>query len=160
MVDKNQAIIDYLITCPSIQNSPLYFNFIDAKEDNKQILITANDKMMDEPYVDGSVLKRFTFSVVDFRSIAYRAIVKDGMHSDENVEEAFQVQEIIDWITEQAEIQNYPDFGSDCFVDSMEATTDNPFLNGVDTTTTPVLAKYSVSIRIQYIDKSKMLWNK
>jgi len=36
--DKSvQAVIDYLLTCPAIINSPLYFNFINAKNDNAKI---------------------------------------------------------------------------------------------------------------------------
>ena len=36
MVDKNQAMIDYLLTCPDIKNSPLFFNFGKTKQDNNQ----------------------------------------------------------------------------------------------------------------------------
>ena len=70
-----------------------------------------------------------------------------------------QVQDIIDWITEQAELRNYPDFGEDCVIDDMRALSNNPNLNGVDTSIKPALAKYSVSIQIDYIDNSKKLWS-
>ena len=43
-MDKNQAIIDYLITCPKIQDNPLYFNFIHGNEDDKQILSDLNPR--------------------------------------------------------------------------------------------------------------------
>lgn len=158
MVDKNQAVIDFLITCPIIQKSPLYFNFINAKDDNKQIITIANDKNIQRPYIDGSVLKRYTFTIVDFKSIAYNAIVKQTGYPTENVLDMLEVQDIIDWITEQADAQNYPDFGEDCFIDDMRATTENPNLNGVDNSVKPSLAKYSVSIQIDYIDNSKKIW--
>lgn len=38
MVDKNQAVIDFLINCPQIKNNPLFFNATEAKDNNKQIL--------------------------------------------------------------------------------------------------------------------------
>ncbi len=158
MVDKNQAVIDFLITCPSIKNNPLFFNFINAKDNNKQLLTVANDKRLNRVYIDGSELKRYTFTIIDFKSIAYRAVVKQSGYSDENVEDMLQVQDIIDWITEQAKNRNYPNFGENCIIDSMQALTDNPNLNGIDSNVTPALAKYSVSIQIEYIDTSGVIW--
>lgn len=158
MVDKNQAIIDFLIECPQIKNNPLFFNFIEAKDNNKQILALANDKSLNRSYIDGSVLKRFTFTLIDYRSVAYQAIVKLPNYVNENVEELMDVQAIIDWVAEQSDKRNYPNFGDDCIIEDMQALTDNPNLNGVDTSTKPSLAKYSVSIRIDYLDKSKVIW--
>jgi hypothetical protein len=157
-MDKNQAIIDYLIQCPQIQNNPLFFNFADAQDNNKQLITIANDKATNKPYIDGSVLKKYTFTIVDYRSIVYQAIVKQEGYSNENVEEMFDVQEIIDWVTEQNDNNNFPDFGTDCEIEEIRAVTDNPNLNGIDTSTKPALAKYSVSIQVTYIDTSKVLW--
>jgi hypothetical protein len=158
-MDKNQAIIDYLITCPQIRDNPLYFNFIHGNEDDKQIITTSNEKTIDKPFIDGSVMKRFTFTIIDFKSVAYRAVVKDGEHPDENVEDILQVQDIIDWITEQNDERNFPDFGSDCLIEEITTTASNPNLNGVDSNASPALAKYSISIQVNYIDYSKVLWH-
>lgn len=160
MVDKNQAVIDFLITCPQIKENPLFFNFINAKEDNKQIITVANDKAINRRYVDGSVLKRYTFTIIDFQSIAYRAIVKQEGYPDENVEDMFNVQSIMDWITEQNALRNYPNFGTDCVIEEMRTTTENPNLNGIDTSVSPVLAKYSIAIQIDYLDISQVVWGK
>lgn len=157
-MDKNEAIINYLITCPEIRDNPLYFNFIHGNEDDKQIITASNEKTIDRPYVDGSVLKRFTFTIIDFKSVAYRAVVKDGIHPDENVEDLLQVQNIIDWITEQNDLKNFPDFGEDCVIEEITTTANNPNLNGVDSNVSPALAKYSISIQVNYIDYSKALW--
>ena len=158
MVDKNQAVIDYLITCPSIQNTPLYFNFINAQNDNKQIIILANDKAINKSYIDGSVLKRFTFTIIDFKSVTFIPIPKQEGMSNENVEDMSTVQAIIDWISEQADLRNYPNFGEDCLVEDIRTTTENPNLNGVDNSLVPALAKYSISIQVDYLDTSKMIW--
>ena len=158
IVDKNQAIIDFLIQCPTIASNPLFFNFLNAKDENKQIITQANDTAANAVYVDGAVKKRFTFSIIDFRSVAYQPLPKTPGYTSENVEEIFDVQGIMDWVNEQAEQANYPDFGADCVIDSMRTTAENPNLDGVDTNTTPALAKYSMSIQIDYIDKSKQLW--
>lgn len=158
MVDKGQAIINFLIECPQIQNSPLFFNFINAKDDNKQIVTTGNEKILNSVYIDGSVMKRYTFTIMDYKSIAYRAVVKDSTYLDENVEDLFNVQEIVDWVTTQAKNRNFPDFGTDCLIDDMRTLTDNPNINGVDSSVTPALAKYSISIQIDYIDTSNRIW--
>lgn len=158
MADKNQAVIDFLLTCPQLASNPMFFNFINAKDNNKQIITLANDVSLHRPYIDGSVLKRYTFTIIDFKSVSYNAIVTIAGYSDENVDEMFEVQDIIDWITEQDESRNYPDFGPDIQIDSMRALSDNPNLNGVDNSVQPALAKYSISIQIDYIDNSKKLW--
>ena len=158
-VDKNQAIIDFLLSCPQIRDNPLFFNAINAKDNNKEIITVANDRAMHTPFIDGSIAKRFTFTIIDFRSISYQAIVKQQGYVHENVEELLDVQGIIDWIEEQHEAHNYPDFGEDCIIDSMTSTTDNPSLNGIDNSSSPALAKYSISIQIEYIDNSKRIWS-
>jgi len=157
-MDKNQAIIDWLNNCPQVQANPLYFNFSEAKDNNKQIVTTANDKAIQKPFIDGAVLKQFTFTIIDYKSIAYRAVAKEIGYPDENVEEMAEVQSIIDWVEEQADSRNYPNFGTECEIESMEVLTDNPNLNGTDTSVTPALAKYSLSIQIKYIDNSKVIW--
>ena len=156
-IDKNRAVIDFLFTNEELRDSDLYFNLINAEDDNKQFLTLANEKIIDKQFIDGSVLKRYTFSIIAFKSMTARPLV-EGM-SDENVEDMFQVQKIIDWVTEQADNHNYPDFGDKCQIDDMRALTDNPDLNGVDNNVSPALAKYNVSIQIDYLDTSKVIWN-
>ena len=159
MVDKNQAVIDFLITCPQILSNPVFFNFLNAHDNNKQIITQSNDATLNKNFVDGSVLKRYTCSLVDFRSVSYEPLPKVEGYTSENVEEMFDVQGILDWINEQAENQVYPDFGESCIIDAMKTTSENPNLNGVDTSTTPALAKYSITIQIDYLDTSKAVWN-
>lgn len=157
MVDKYQAIIDYLNQCPQIQQNPLFFNFSEAKDNAKQLMIVPVDKVLNRPYIDGSVLKRYTFTIYDYRSITYQALAKmqGTEYPNENVEELLDVQGIIDWVTEQNEVGNFPDFGTDCIIDEINVSTNTPALNSVDTTLTPALAKYSITIMIDYLDISK-----
>ena len=152
-MDKNQAVIDFLINCPTIKNNPLFFNFLNAKDNNKQIITQANETALNKAFVDGSILKRFIFTIVDFRSVIYQPLPKVEGYTSENVEELIDVQGIMDWVNEQADLQHYPDFGPDCSIDSMHTN-----LNGVDTSVTPALAKYSMSIQIDYLDTSKAIW--
>lgn len=158
MVDKTQATIEYLLTCQGIQDSPLYFNFVNASDEDKQFATTGNEKILNQPFIDGSVMKRFTFTIIDYRSVAYQELPKLFISSNENLEEYLDVQTIIDWITEQNKLKNFPDFGETCIIESMATTTDNPNLNGVDTNVKPALAKYSISIQIDYLDISERIY--
>lgn len=152
--------------CPTIYANSVYFNFINAKDKSKQIIPIATDKSINQAYIDGSVLKRYTFTIVDHCSISYNPVPKNispGTTSQteyvsENVADLKMVQDIVDWITAKADAREYPDFGENCEIDRMETTTEIPNLNGVDTQVTPVLAKYSITIQIDYLDTSKMYW--
>ena len=157
LIDKNQAVIDFLMTCPYIQNNLMFFNFIDAKDNSKQFVTTANDVAINTSYIDGSVMRRYTFTIIDYKSIAYNALVNLTGYTDENVEDMLEVQTIINWVTAQEELHNYPNFGDNYFIEKMKALSDNPNLNGIDTSVKPTLAKYSVSIQIDYLDTSKQI---
>lgn len=157
-VDKNQAVIDFLLQCPTIAANPLFFNFLNAEDMSKQIITQENSFANRRRFVDGSVMKRYTFTIVDFRSIAYQPIPKAAGYVSENVEELLDVQGIMDWVNEQAKLRNFPNFGTDCIIDSMETTSANPNLSGVDTQVTPALAKYSMSIRIDFLDTTDAIW--
>ena len=119
----------------------------------------SNDKAVDTPYIDGTVLKRYTFTIQDYRSIAFNPINPYNVGNNENVEDILDFQGVIDWITEQAAAGNYPDFGNKCEIESMTALSDNPNMNGVQTAGGLVLAKYSVNIRIEYLDKTERIFN-
>lgn len=158
IIDKNQAIIEYLLRCPAINGNPLYFNFVNEEDDSQQVVTTSNDVLLNRPYIDGSVLKRYTFNIIVFKSVTNNAVVSSIATYNENVEELADVQSLIDWINEQNDLRNFPDFGTDCRIDSIFSTTENPNLDGINTNTMPMLAMYSVSIQIDYLDVSKVVW--
>jgi hypothetical protein len=69
------------------------------------------------------------------------------------------VQEILDWIEEQADKANYPDFGSECNIEDMRTLTSCPDLDGVDKSASPPVARYSIGVQIDYIDNTKKIWS-
>ena len=157
-VNKHQAVIDYIITCPTILNSPLYFNFINAKNDTNQFFTNSTDSYTNRSYVDGSVEKIYTFTILTFKSAADTAVVKMSGYENENLSDMSDVQNLIEWITEQNRLRNFPDFGEDCIIDSIETTTEEPKFDGIDDQVSPPLAVYSTSIQIKYIDISDKIW--
>jgi hypothetical protein len=157
MMDKNKSMIEFLQTCPIILENPLFFNF-GSVEDNAHLANTrSDDKSLHKPFIDGSVARRYTFSLDSFKSVAHNPVVQG--FSDENLTDLDEVQKVLDWINEQDELQNYPDFGSDCPIEKMETLTTKPDIVGVDTSSNPPMAVYRISIQIDYIDNSKKLWN-
>ena len=158
MVNKHQAVIDYLLTCQAIYDSPLYFNFISAKDDTNQFITDSNDTYTNVRYVDGSVKKLYTFTITTFKSINDIAIVPITGYPDENVNDMYDLQALIDWIDEQNDARNFPDFGSNCFIEQISTTTEEPKFIGIDEQTEPKLAVYNTVIQIEYIDNSKSIW--
>ena len=157
-VDKNKATLNFIATYPGIATSPIFVNFINAKNDDIQFITDANDVYLNSRFVDGSVLKRYTFSIVITKSITDLAIAKDVM-LNENIDDIADIQAFMDWINEQGENDIFPDFGEKCVIEEMHTLAENPSLDGIDDEVTPALALYSIDIRIDYIDYSKTVWS-
>lgn len=150
-------MIKFLLDCPTILENPLFFNFADEENGNNHF-ITEKD-VIKRRFVDGSVLKQYTFSIANYSSISHTAILNGDEIVDENIENMAKVQEILDWVNEQAEKQNFPDFGPDCIVDDMSTVSADPDIDGIDTSVNPPIARYSVGVKLMYLDNSKRIWN-
>ena len=158
-MDKNNAVIEFLKTCPAIQSNPLFFNFAEKDKEGTNRFITETDKKK-KTYIDGSVLKQYTFTIASYVPVAYSAVVGDSDFKDQNMENMAIVQEkILDWIEEQADNANYPDFGSECNIEDMKTLTSYPDLDGVDKSVNPPIARYSIGVQIDYIDNTKKIWS-
>lgn len=156
-MDKNNSFIAFLQSCPVIRSNPLFFNFGNVENDAHQVNVSFDDTALQKPYVDGSVLKRYTVYIDSFKSITTNPVISG--YSAENVEDLYEVQQLLDWIIEQADNNNYPDFGSNCIIDGMTSLTAKPNLLGVDDSLNPPMAIYRITIQIDYIDNSKRLWS-
>ena len=156
MIDKNKVMIEFLRNCPVIDKNPLYFNFGNIEDNSYQVITDSNDTSLSQPYIDGSILKRYTFYIDCFKTIAYNKVIKG--YQDENLYDISEVQAISDWVNEQDRNKIYPDFGEDCLIDSMQSTTESPDLHSVEDTTTSPIAVYRISIQIDYIDNTEKLW--
>ena len=158
-MDKNVAMIKFLMQCPIIQNNPLFFNFAD-EEDGNNHFITEKDSIK-KTYIDGSALKQYTFTIASYSSVSHNAIVNDENEdtiADENIENMAKVQQILDWIEEQSDNCNFPDFGDECVVEEMFPLSTDPDIDGIDTSVNPPIARYSVGVKLMYLDKTKVIW--
>ena len=157
-IDKNQAMVEYLFRCDTIKENPLFFNFAQEEDATNHFVTIADDVDLQKPYIDGSVLKQYTFNVISYRSVVHNPLIDEPGFIDENMENLAKIQSVMDWIEEQSDSGEFPDFGTDCVVENMRCLTNDPNLFGVDTNVNPPLAKYSVVIRLQYLDNTKKLW--
>ena len=157
-IDKTQATINFILTYDGIATSPIFVNFISAKDNDVQLLTDSNDISTNRKFIDGSVMKQYTFSIVVTRSITETAIAKDEL-DNENITDMADIQKFMDWVNAQGEDHTYPDFGEECVIEEMHTTAENPSLDGIDDEVSPALALYSMEIRIDYIDYSKVIWS-
>lgn len=157
-VDKNQATLEFLATYPGMATSPIFINFMNANDNDVQFLTASNDTALNREFIDGSVAKQYTFSLIITKSVTDMPIAKDIL-TNENIEDIAELQEFMDWVNEQGENRVFPNFGETCVIEEMQTTSENPDLTGINTEVTPALALYSMEIRIDYIDYSKVLWS-
>lgn len=155
-MDKNQAMLNFLLTCPFIQKNPIFFNFGNIESDAFQMITHGDDVATQRPFIDGSVAKRYTFSVDCFKSVTYNPIVQ--VVTDENLTEFKEAQDVLDWINKNGDDRIFPDFGPDCVIDAMKVNSAKPELVSVDTTQTPATAIYRISCYVDYVDYSKRVW--
>lgn len=157
---KDEAMVAFLKTCPTIQENPLFFNFGDINDNAHQVNTKSDEKSLQKPDVVGNVLKRYTFMVDTFKSVAYNAIVDTGTAptADENMSEFQEVQDISDWVNEQGDLRNFPLFEPEYKIDSMKTLTERPEVMGVYTTKTSPMAVYRITIQIDFIDTTKNIW--
>lgn len=158
-VDKNQAMIDYFLTCDPIRNSTLYFNFANIKDATKQFITRSNDVNIDRAFIDGTEKKRYSITVTSFMSISDNPLIKVAGYDNENISDMVEIQTLIDWIAEQNILKHFPDFGEDISVESIKTTTSNPVLDLIDNSITPAIARYSFTVQVEYIDSSRKIWN-
>ena len=158
-VDKNQAIIDYFLTCEPIMNSTLYFNFANIKDATKQFITQSNDININRSFVDGTIQKRYSITIISFMSISNNPIIKVSGYSNENISDMVEVQTLIDWIATQNDEKHFPDFGENIVVEEIRTTTSNPRLDSIDASSVPAIARYSFTVQVDYIDYSHKIWN-
>ena len=165
---KHSAVLEYLKNCPEIAKHPLFFNFAEEKDNNQLFATYANRNETTQEYIDGSRDMIYTFTIIVYKSVSYNQYIGNVSvgttvenYPDENLEEFIDVQSIAEWIEQQNDSKIFPDFGSDCVINSIETLTNIPIQKSQYTEgdVQPALAQYSLGVRISYLDTSKVLWN-
>ena len=50
------------------------------------------------------------------------------------------------------------EFGEECEIDNMSTLTTDPDIDGIDTSVNPPIVRYSVGVKVSYLDNSKKIW--
>lgn len=135
---KNEAMVEYLKQYPGLR-SFLYFNTATNAIGNISVQTEYSDEW-EEQDITGHGTKRYDFAII------FMTPQVQGT-SYTNVAEMDGVQEFMDWIREQDEQKNFPDFGA-CEVFSIENLQNMPNL----ATSNESVAKYMFQCRVRYYE--------
>ena len=138
-MNKYEAVLNFINTCP-LAGADGYFNFIDeTNSGGNTSLMTGAYPTPYRTYVDGGKLFRMLFEIKQVKPYSQQS------NSSENAEQFDRVQQFLNWINEQGENGNYPQFEGATVV-GMECTSDMPLINGVNQNA----ALYSFPFEIYY----------
>lgn len=153
---RYEAMLTYLRGCPVLEG---ILAFQTGEDNTNRILTIGSDASSNKKFIDGSVGKIFDFTIEFYKELN-RAPYADGMGENNlNLGTLLDVQAMIDWLDEMQFENDLPDFGEDCVVDSIRSLSNEPLLAWVDSTAYPLpIAKYTVTVRVEYIDFSKCLY--
>lgn len=155
-MDFIKPFVEFLMTCDSVSSNKLFLNCVQNQESNiKQIVTSQIDRAQDKEFVDGSVLHKVIFTIFDFKSIGFNALIQD-LTANENIETLLEVQDLIEWITEQEKLKNYPDFGNNYKVEKLECAYLSPSTPIFDNNV-PEIAKYSIPIVCYLMDYTEAI---
>lgn len=157
MTSRYESTLRYLKTCPAMQGV-LNFQAAEAGSDVIQVLTEGGDAQNNRSFIDGSVEKRFDFTVAFYKPVNHAGYVIDRGSANLNLEGLLDVQALIDWLGEQNTLRNYPDFGEKMQVDRVSSLNNEPVLAWIDGDHySPPMAKYTVTVRVEYIDYSNAI---
>lgn len=143
---KHEAIKTYFEPkVEELAGNILSFNFSPESEDSISLITNYSDKVR-KRYVTGDVQKEYGFTIIIAKSYSTGC-------DDLNLEAMNFAQAFMDWMEEQDEKKDYPDFGENCTVEKMECLQNMPNLSGVNQDGT--MARYMIQARVIYKERKK-----
>lgn len=142
-MSKHDAVKAYFVPkVKELAGSMLSFNFSPESPNSISLITNYSDKVR-KKYITGDALKEYGFSII---------IVKEySSESDDlNLEAMNFAQTFMEWLEEQNEKKEYPDFGKNCTIEKMENLQNMPNLSGVNYEAG--LARYMIQVRIIYTE--------
>jgi len=156
-MDKYKTMIEWLRGC-DLMDTVLGFQTVDAQDGAIRVLTIGSDAEGRRTYIDGSVLRRFDFTIEIYKSLSDVPVGSDLSLSNQNIDQILDVQGLIDWIDDQRSSGNVPNFGNGYTVESVTSLNDQPNMAWLDAVNyDPPLAKYTVTIRVEYIDFTRAI---
>lgn len=136
-VNKHKALQDWVE--PFLENNYLYFETANAYPGVRAIVPNYGDYTIKTDIL-GYKYKAYTFLFIAFEQI-------DPGTSDVNTENMHKMDLFNEWLEEQIENENYPDFGDKCSEYEIEILQN---MANLATITEDGLAKYMLGAKIKY----------
>lgn len=121
-MNKHEAMFNYISQYKAF---PLTFNYSEEANGNTSLITVYSDSEI-KRYLSGSQ-KEYIFAIKQTKPYHAGAAVPSG-----NTQAMYDVQRFMDWIDEQQQLRNYPDFGEDCKVQSIENLQNMPAIAETD----------------------------
>lgn len=138
---KTEAVVEWAKTWPGFDDL-LKLNATKSEYDEKSLVTNYTDVTTGEPFIDKTAPRRYMFSLNLILSWS------DGV-DDVNIEAMQKASKLLDWVNDQFDEGNLPDFG-DAIITSIETDQNLPALNFVFADDS--LAQYTIAARIDYIE--------
>lgn len=153
-VDHYQSTLAFLKTCPAMAGV-FSFQGIESSGSAIQVLTQAGEQTAVKTFIDGSKEKNFDFVVCFYRPISSMPYIPSVGTGNASLESLIDVQDLIDWLDEKSEKREFPDFGTNRSVSRIYSLNTEPQLLWIDSEHyNPPLAKYTVTLRVEYMDYS------
>ena len=126
--NKYTAVLNFINTCPLV-GSDTYFNFADVtSNDGNTFLHTVPYSTPYKRYVDGDALWRMQFEVRQIKPLCRES------NTIANAETLQAVTDFLNWVKQQGENKNYPDFGENCTIIDLRIPNNvtTPMMTGTD----------------------------
>lgn len=157
-MNKNQIMLDYLQQCEAVKQ--LYFQYGEMRAGAMQLMTNSVESAARAEYIDGSRPRQLDYSLIWYKPISIMPVRNPvtGQYNA-NIAELDDVQGIIDWITDRQYDHDLPDFGPGCEMESIRCLHEVPQLLGIDVAASPPLARYSLTIRVEFVDTTRRIFN-
>lgn len=123
----------------------LHFNFSPESPDDISIITRYSDNVV-RSFINGDKQKEYGFAIIIVKQYSTDT-------DDLNLEAMNFAQGFMDWLEEQNENKNFPDFGKRCEVEKIENLQNMPNLAGINAEES--MAKYMIQGRILYREYAK-----
>lgn len=142
-MNRYKAVLEFIKTCPLV-GQDMFFNFVDeTNTDGNTTLATVPYGQLVKKYVDGTSLMRMQFEIRQIKPF------NQDSNTSANAEEMHTVKEFLDWINEQGENGNYPNWSNTEIIDmAVPEETSDPSIVG----TSDRGALYAFPFEILYLE--------
>jgi len=145
-MDFLTPFLNWLITCPYIRNNKIFLNSLKAQDNNIQIVTQQVSRAQSKHYIDGSHLHTVIFTVFDYKSPSFNALVTAMLENNENVADLLDSGEIISWVEAQRKAGNLPQYSGNLECCDIYTEYLTPSTPTTDNSGTQPLSRFSIPI--------------